>query len=76
MPITTLKRRVGGVVPLGVTTTVLTSEEEKKLCQYCLDMVQSSSEAKQSSSIQHGPSSFDSASVEEILALPRVKEAP
>ena len=38
--------------------------------------MQSSSEVKQSSSSQHGPSSSDSTSIEEILALPRVKEVP
>ena len=38
--------------------------------------MQSSSEARQSSSSHHGPSSTDSTSIEEILALPRVKEAP
>ena len=38
--------------------------------------MQSLSEVKQSSSSQHGPSSSDSTSIEEILALPRVKEAP
>ena len=38
--------------------------------------MQSSSEVKQSSSSQHGPSSSDSTSIEETLALPRVKEAP
>ena len=35
--------------------------------------MQSSSEAKQSSSSQHAPSGTDSTSIEEILALPRVK---
>ena len=38
--------------------------------------MQSSSEEKQCSCSHHGPSSTDSTSIEEILALPRVKEAP
>ena len=41
VPVTTLKRRVDGKLPLNAKPgppTVLTKEEEK-LCRYCLDMV-------------------------------------
>ena len=38
--------------------------------------MQSSFEAKQSSSSQHAPSGTHSTSIEEILALPRVTEVP
>ena len=38
---TTLKRRVDGRVPINAKPgppTILTKEEEEKLCKYCLDM--------------------------------------
>ena len=41
MPVTTLKRKVDGLVPIDAKPgppTVLTKEEEEKLCKYCLDM--------------------------------------
>ena len=41
VPVTTLKRRVDGEVPLIAKpgpATVLTKEEEQKLCDYCLKM--------------------------------------
>jgi len=41
VPVTTLKRRVDDVVDLDAKPgpqTVLTKEEEKKLCKYCFDM--------------------------------------
>ena len=41
VPVTTLKRRVDGSVPVDARpgpTTVLTREEEEKLCKYCFDM--------------------------------------
>ena len=41
VPVTTLKRRVDGEVPLNAKPrppTVLTKEEEEKLCKYCFAM--------------------------------------
>ena len=41
MPVATLKRRVDGLVAVDARlgpSTVLTRDEEDKLCQYCLDM--------------------------------------
>ena len=41
VPVTTLKRRVDGTVPVNAKpgpATVLTMEEEEKLCKYCFDM--------------------------------------
>ena len=41
VPVTTLKRRVDGTVPVNATpgpATMLTMEEEEKLCKYCFDM--------------------------------------
>jgi hypothetical protein len=41
VPITTLKRRIDGEVAIDAKPgpkTVLTKEEEEKLCKYCFDM--------------------------------------
>ena len=38
MPVKTLRRRVNGSVSLGYKPTILTDEEEDRLCEYIIEL--------------------------------------